>query len=510
MARKWWTLLVVCLAVFMLLLDITVVNVALPKIQEDLHASFSDLQWVVDAYALTLAAMMLTSGSLADRLGRKRIFAIGLLLFTLASVLCGLAQSPVMLNISRGAQGIGGAVLFAVSLALLAQEFHGRERATAFAFWGATTGAAVAVGPLVGGALTDWLGWRSIFFLNVPIGAFAILATVRYVNESRDPGARGIDWAGTVTFTGSLFALVLALIRGNAEGWGSTLIVTLFAVSVVLALGFVFVESRVSNPMFDLGLFRKPAFDGANIVAFVLSASMFSMFLYLTLYIQTILGFSPLEAGVRFLPITIVSFVVAATSGRLTEHVPVRALMGVGLTLIGVGLLLMRGLDASTTWTHLLAGFILCGAGIGMLNPAIATTSIGVVPPQRSGMGSGINNTFRQVGIATGIAALGAIFQSQIRDTVAAAPFVRAHHLPVDALSKAIAGGGAQTVIDNAGRAGRAPATLAVHTAFANALNHILLVGAVLAFAGAVLGAVLVRKRDFVRSGGPEPAPAAA
>ena len=231
---SWWTLGAVCVAVFMLLLDITVVNVALPDIQRSLDASFSDLQWVVDAYSLTLAALLLTAGSLADRLGRRRIFTTGLVLFTLASVGCGLAGSPLVLNLARGVQGIGGAAMFATSLALIASTYHGRARGIALSVWGATIGVAVAIGPLIGGLLTESLGWEWIFFVNVPIGIGAVLVTVRRVGESRDPNARGIDWAGLVTFSGALFLLVFALVRGNAEGWGSPLIVGFLAGAAAL------------------------------------------------------------------------------------------------------------------------------------------------------------------------------------------------------------------------------------------------------------------------------------
>ena len=310
MDRKWWTLIAVCVATFMLLLDITVVNVALPDIQSDLNASFAELQWVVDAYALMLATLMLTAGSLADLLGRRLVFATGLVLFTVASLLCGLASSAVALDLFRGAQGIGGAVMFATALALLAQEFHGSERGTALGIWGATIGGAVAIGPLVGGLLTEGIGWEWIFFVNVPIGIAAIVLTLSKVRESRDPDARGIDWAGAVTWSGALFLFVFALIRANDEGWGSTVIVCCLGGSLGLLLMFFGFELRQERPMLDLSLFRKPSFAGASVVAFALSASMFAMFLYLTLYIQNILGYSALESGQSFKPVTVVSFVV--------------------------------------------------------------------------------------------------------------------------------------------------------------------------------------------------------
>jgi EmrB/QacA subfamily drug resistance transporter len=510
MERKWWTLIVVCVATFMLLLDITIVNVALPKIATDLKASFSDIQWVINAYALTLASMLLTTGSLADLIGRKLVFSIGLGLFSFTSLLCALSPSALFLVLARGGQGIGGAIMFSTSLALLAQEFHGRERGTAFGAWGATTGVSVAVGPLLGGALTQAFGWSSIFFINVPIGVVAVALTLAKVQESRDPEGKRVDWIGTVTFTGALFLFVFAVIHGNDKGWGSTEIVSLLAGSLVLLVAFLISQFVQSNPMFDLALFRKPTFDGAAAVAFAISASMFAMFLYLTLYLQTILGFSPLQTGLRFLPTTGVMFFVSAVSGNLSARVPVRLLLGSGLALVGAGLLLMRGLTASSDWTALLPGFLVAGAGVGLVNPALASTAIGVVPPRRSGMASGINSTFRQVGIATGIAGLGAIFQSAISSKLAhkLAGTQFAGH--AGQIAHAVAAGGSGTVLARVPPAQRAHAAAAIHGAFASALNDILLVGAVVAFAGAVLGLLLVRGGDFVASGVPEPAAAAA
>jgi EmrB/QacA subfamily drug resistance transporter len=505
MDRKWWTLLAVCLATFMLLLDITIVNVALPDIATELDATFSDLQWVIDAYALTLAGLLLTAGSLADLLGRRRVFALGLASFTIASVLCALAPNALVLILARGAQGIGGAAMFATSLALLAQEFRGRERGTAFGIWGATTGAAVAIGPLVGGALTSGLGWPSIFYLNVPIGIATIAITLRWLPESRDEHAGGIDWGGLVTFSAALFLLVFALIRGNEEGWSSPLIVGLFAASALLLALFVAVERRQPRPMFDLSLFRNRTFVGGSIAAFALSASMFAMFLYLTLYLQTILDYSPLETGLRFLPVTLLSFVAAAVSGKLTAQLPARGLLGGGLVLVGIGLLLMRGLDATSDWTALLPGFLIAGVGIGTINPSIANAAIGVVEAQRSGMASGISSTFRQVGIATGIAALGAVFQSQVTHRLTSALAGTPGAARADGLAHAVSAGGAPRAISAAPAAARPRLEQAIHVAFTAALNDILLIAAVVAFAGGVLAFALVRGSDFVAYGAPQP-----
>jgi len=493
MARKWWTLLAVCVATFMLLLDITVVNVALPDIQSSLGASFSSLQWVVDAYSLTLAAFLLTAGSLADRIGRRRVFAVGFAIFTIASFLCGISPNATLLNLARALQGVGGAAMFATSLALIAQEFQGKERGTAIGAWGATIGGAVAVGPLIGGALTEGLGWEWIFFVNVPIGAAAIVLTTTKLANLKAPDPAPLDWPGLATFSLGLFGIILGLIRGNADGWTSAQILGSLIAGGVLLLAFVAIQLRSRNAMLDLTLFRKPAFAGVSLVAFALSASMFSLFLYITLYIQDVLGHSPLSAGVIFLPLTVLSFFVAPVAGKLSSRVPIRALMGVGLTMVGVALLLMHGVELGDSWTTLLAGFLFAGAGVGMVNPAIAQTAIGVVPPQKAGMGSGINNTFRQVGIATGVAALGAIFQTQVTSKLSEL----APNAP-PSFADAVSSGGIHAAVQAAPPGTRAQLTTAADQAFISGFNEIVLVGAIVALVGAVAGFALVRSRDFV------------
>jgi EmrB/QacA subfamily drug resistance transporter len=502
MERKWWTLIAVSVATFMLLLDITVVNVALPSIREDLGASFTDLQWVVDAYALTLAALVLTAGSLADRLGRRRLFAVGLAIFSLASLLCALAPDPTFLNLARALQGVGGAVMFAVSLALVAQEFPaGRERGTAMGIYGATIGVAVAIGPLVGGALTDSLGWESVFYLNVPVGVAAIAVTYLKLRESRDPGATRVDWAGVATFSGALFMLVLALVRGNDEGWGSTLIVSLFSGAGALLAAFIAIERRVAEPMLPLGLFKLPSFTGVQLAAFAISGSAFALFLYLTLYLQSYLGYSPFEAGLRYLPITVASFIAAPIAGALLSRVPARVMLSVGLGLAGVGLLLMSGIEAGSEWTTLLGGFLVLGAGTGLLNPVIADVAVSVVPKEKSGMAAGINDTFRQVGVAVGIAVWGAIFVGSGADKVSAlvagtpaADGDRPRQLVEAAssgnLDQALAGvpPQAQPAVSDAARQG-----------FLTGLNDVLTLGALLCFGGAVVALWLIREREIER-----------
>ncbi len=512
--RKWWTLVAVCTATFMLLLDITVVNVALPDIQRSLHSSFSDLQWVVDAYSLTLAAFLLTAGVLGDMFGRRAIFAIGLVIFSASSLVCGLASSSTMLNFSRAVQGVGGAVMFATSVALIASAFHGKERGTAFGIYGAVLGGAVAIGPLVGGALTSSVGWRWIFFVNVPVGVVAVVITLAKVAESREGNTRRIDWIGFASLSGALFMLVLALVRGNYDGWLSPLILGLFVGSGALLVVFLLAEWRLRDPMLDLTLFRRPAMCGVSVVAFTLAASIFALFLYITLYIQDDLGYSPLAAGIRFLPITMMAFVVAPVAGKLTVRLQSRYLLGTGLLLVTGGLLLLGTTSPTSGWTQLLAGFLVTGAGIGMVNPVLASASVSVVPYQRSGMASGANSTFRQIGIATGIAALGAVFASEIQSkTLAVLHTSAAGQLVVQKggtkLGLALQAGGVREALTSIPLPAARHALLnAYRIGFSSTFNELMIIGAVVSFIGAILGFVLVRQKDFVPSAQPGAPPA--
>ncbi len=502
MARKWWTLIAVSVATFMLLLDITVVNTALPSIQRDLSASFTDLQWVIDAYTLALAAVVLSAGTLADRVGRRAVFASGLAIFSAASLAAGLAPDAIFLNIARAVQGIGAAAMFAVSLALVAQEFPaGRERGTAMGVYGATIGVAVAVGPLVGGAITSAFGWRWVFFLNVPIGLAAIAVTFAKLRESRNPNATRVDWLGLSTFSTGLLLLVLALLRGNDDGWGSATIVGLLASAAMVLGAFVAIERRVEQPMLPLGLFRRRAFTGVQLAAFAVSASLFALFLYLTLYLQNYLGYSPLQAGLRYLPITLAPFFVAPVAVALMARVPARVVMSVGLAGVGAGLLLMTGLSVDSSWTVLLPGFVVAGIGVGLLNPVIADVAVSVVSSDRSGMAAGINDTFRQVGIAVGVAAWGAVFLGQGAAKISA----------LAAGTPAAVGDHPRQLLEAAsdGRLGAAVAGLphvtrdlvegATRAGFLSGLNTILLIGAIVAFAGAALALWLVREREIER-----------
>jgi EmrB/QacA subfamily drug resistance transporter len=499
MARKWWTLITVSIATFMLLLDVTIVNVALPSIQDDLGSSLTDLQWVVDSYVLALAALTLTAGSLADRLGRKLVFTAGVAAFTAASLLAGFASDTLTLDLARGLQGIGGAAMFGTVLALIAQEFAPSERKTALGIWGAVVGVGVAVGPLVGGVLVDSLGWESIFFVNVPVGALTIGLAIAKLREARDPSPGRLDWAGFVTFSSALFLLVFAVLRGNGEGWSSAEIVGSLAAGVALAAAFAAIELRSQSPMLDVRLFRVPAFTGAALAAFAVAASAFSMLLFIVLYLQNALGYSPLQAGLRLLPITAMAFVFSPLAARLSERVPLRALIGGGLALAGTGLLVAGGLDIDSEWTALLAGLFLIGAGVGVVNPSVAEAAISVVPPARAATGAAINNTFRQVGIAVGIAALGAVFQARIESKfgqlLANGPATL--HGQANELASAVSSGNAKTAIAAAPPGARGFLGDAAQQAFVSGLNEIFVIAGVTALVGAALSLVLIRARDL-------------
>jgi EmrB/QacA subfamily drug resistance transporter len=405
-----WTLAVVCVATAMLMLDIAVVNTALSDIADDLHTGLHGLQWVVDAYTLALASVVLTAGAMADRFGRRRFFTYGLLLFTGASLLCAAAGDIAFLNAARAVQGIGGAILFAVARALLANAFpDAKQRAGALAAYGATIGAAFAVGPLVGGALTSGLGWRWIFLVNLPLGLLCLVITRRFVTESKDAHARRVDVPGLLTLTGGLFLLILALLRGNEDGWGSAAILAELGGAGVLLAAFVAIEARVAEPMLPLGLFRNGRFTGAQVGAFAISASFFAVFFYTTLYLQQVLGLSAIEAGLVYLPGTAIMFFVAGATSALGERVSGRVMVSVGLALVAIGMALLTLAEVGSSWTIALPGSIVALIGTGLFNPSISAFALGSVPERQSGLAAGVNDTFRQAGIAVGVAALGAL-----------------------------------------------------------------------------------------------------
>ncbi len=487
--RKRWTLLAVLGGTFMLLLDLTIVQVALPSIQRDLEVNFTEFRWIIDAYALSLATLILTFGSLADRFGRKRMFASGVAVFTLASLLCGLATSGLYLSVARALQGVGGAAMFATSLALIAQEFGGQERRTAIALWSATVGAAVAVGPLLGGILTDTLGWEWVFFVNLPIGVAVLAITLLRTVNVRDPHAEHSDVLGLVTFSSALFLFVFGLLRGNELGWSSPTVVGCFVGAFVVAVAFVVIEARQRRPMLDLSLFHKPAFVGVSLATFAIGAGIFGLMPYITVYLQGVLEYTPLQGGIRILPFMIPTFIVPLLTPRFQGRTPPGLMLGSGLLLVMAGVLLMWGIETDSGWTTLLAGMIVAGVGVGVANPAIVHVALGVVPPQRSGMAGGFSNTCRIGGFATGVAALGALLQGQassrLNELVVAPP---------DGLADAIAAGGSR-----AAQAFDSDAAImeAARTAYVSGLNAALLAGAVLLLAGGVVALLMVRASDL-------------
>jgi EmrB/QacA subfamily drug resistance transporter len=482
--RRRWTLVAVCATTFMLLLDISIVVVALPSIQRRFGSGLSGLQWTMDAYALTLAVLILTFGALADRYGRRLIFIFGVVVFTAASALCGAAWSIAVLDVSRAVQGVGGAALFATALALIGHEYRGPERFGAIAIWGATVGAAVASGPLVGGILTDTAGWRWVFFVNIPIGIFALFVAVTRMSESSDPDARHTDVFGLVTFSGSLFMIVLGILRGNAEGWSSPLILGLLIGGAALLGAFVVIEMRQERPMLDITLFGQRAFTGVSIATFCIAAGMFALFPYLSIYLQDILGYSPLGAGLRFLPMTAFIFFVPLLVRRYAAGVSMRTHIGLGFALIAAGLGLMRLLVSSTSsWTALLPGLIVAGIGIGIANPAIAAAALRVVDPARTGMASGISNTFRIGGVAFGIALLGALLENRVSSSLTS---TLGH--PGHGLANAVSAAGSSPF------QGKPALAHAADVAFVDGLEALLLLGVVLLATGAVVGYTFLRE----------------
>jgi EmrB/QacA subfamily drug resistance transporter len=492
--RGRWTLVAVCATTFMLLVDITIVNVALPSVQRQLHASLTGLQWVVDAYAVSLAALILTAGALADRYGRRLVFAAGIVLFTLASFLCGIAWNVAALDVARAMQGIGGAALFATALALIGAEYQGPARMNAIAIWGSTVGFAVAAGPLLGGIITDSLSWRWIFFVNIPVGAFALALALRSVRESRDTDARRADVGGLISFSAALFLIVFGLLRGNDAGWGSPQILGALLGGCALLAGFIAIERLQERPMLDVSLFRRPAFLGVQVATFCLGAGMFALFPFLSIYLQDIDGYSPLGAGLRFLPITAFIFVVPLVTRKYAARVQLWLLLGGSLSIVAAGLALLETVSVGSSWTVLLAGFVVCGIGIGLVNPTIAGAALKVVDPSRTGMASGISNTCRLGGLAVGVAALGVLLQHRIGIHLAAAGY---HG---KAASAAVASSGLRA-------AGADPRLAhAANLAFVSGLHLIVLTGCLVVLVGA--GASLLVRSRRVEAPDPVTAPA--
>lgn len=522
-SRKWWALAAVCFGLFMALLDVTIVNVALPTIQKSLNADFSQLQWVIDAYALTFAVVLVTSSRLGDILGRKKVFIIGMAVFSLGSLLCALSgdftfggTSHVMtLNISRAIQGLGGSAMMPLSLSIISTEFHGRERGAAFGVWGGVSGLATALGPLVGGFLVEKVNWQSIFYINVPIGIIGIALSLWAIHEFKEERAsRFIDIYGLVTLSVSMFCLILALMQGNDKGWNSSYIMTLFIIAAVFLLIFIVGELKIKNPMIDPRLFKIPSFTGSAIAAFCLSAGLYSLFFYLTLYLQNFLGFNSLQAGLRTLPMSALVLIGAPLVGKFTDKIGPKWFIVIALSLLSISVFLMTRIspsDKPADWIVLLPSFIIAGIANGMANPPISTLAMGTVHPAKIGMASGVSNVSRQIGTAFGIAFLGAMLSNRynvyVHDKITA---LQVQGLPAAAKHSIITGiQQAGTIAGSLGLSGdpsqnpyaRSPIFPTIQqiarTSFVDSTIDILKIAGCILAAGAILTLVLIRNKDM-------------
>jgi len=431
--KKWWTLAAVAFGLFMIMLDNTIVNVALPSIQRSLHMSISSLEWIVTAYALTFAALLITGGKLGDLYGRKRMFIAGLVVFTLASLACGLAPNAGFLIGARAVQGVGAALMNPATLSIITATFPPKERGQAIGIWAGVSALALAIGPLIGGLIVDNINWHWIFYVNVPVGVVGIIVSRWVIAESRDTShEQSIDLPGLVTSGGSLLALSYALIEGNKHGWGSPEIIGLFVGAAVLLAVFIWLELRQRLPMLDLGLFKIGSFAGANIVAMLVSLGMFGVFFFISLYVQNVLGYSPTKAGAIFLPMTILIILIAPIAGKLSDRVGSRWLMGAGMAILGVSLLLYQRIGLHTGFWSLLPQLVLGGVGMALTMSPMTSAAMGSVPVDKAGVGSGVLNSFRQVGGSLGIALMGAILLTYQHPTtskvVAAQQFVNGLH----------------------------------------------------------------------------------
>ncbi len=481
--RRWWTLGAMCFALFMIMLDNTVVNVALPSIQRDLGVSTANLEWTVNAYTLTFAVLLVTGGRLGDIFGRRRWFLIGVAVFGASSLFIAFSQTASWLVIGRAAQGVGAAFMMPATLSIITNAFPPNERGKAIGTWAGVSALALAIGPVVGGFLVEHVSWQSIFLINVPIAVVAVVVTLWATHESRDETAeRSVDVAGVAALTIGLGSLVLGLVEGNAWGWTSPGIVALFVAAIGGLAGFVVIERRVRAPMLDFDYFRSRSFLGANIVAFIVSFAMLAMFFFIALYMQNVRGYSPLEAGVRFLPSTVVIIFMGPIAGRLADKVGPRPLMSLGLAVVSVSLFLQSFLAADTNYAYLAVGFALMGMGMGLVMSPMSTAAMNSVDQTKAGAASGVLSMSRMVGGTFGVAVMGALIstlgRSRLQDLLPAAGGEQ-----IDKLVDALASGGA-------GIPGGAGA--AVQTAFLDAVNTSLKIASVLALIGAVVAWLLI------------------
>ena len=488
--RRWWTLAAMCFALFMIMLDNTVVNVALPSIQSDLGASISGLEWTVNAYTLSFAVLLVTGGRLGDIFGRRRMFLFGVVVFGASSALIALAQSEAWLVSFRALQGVGAAFMMPATLSIISNAFPPHERGKAIGTWAGVSALALAIGPVVGGFLVENVSWQSIFLLNLPVAAIAVVVTLFATHESRDETAPpSIDYAGVTALTAGLAALVLALVEGNAWGWGSGRILALFAVAIVGLTAFAIIEARVANPMVDFKFFKSRSFAGANIVAFIVSFAMLATFFFFALYLQNVRGYSPLQAGVRFLPMTVVIIFAGPIAGRLSDRIGPRPLMTIGLLLNAVSLFWQGHLQVDTPYTQLLGAFVLMGLGMGLIMSPMSTAAMNSVDPTKAGVASGVLSMSRMVGGTFGVAAMGALItglgRHKLDETLP--------QLPADARQKLADGLGAGAT------GGTGSVHDAVQGAFLYALNDGLRIAAVVAALGAVVAWVLIEAGVPVR-----------
>jgi EmrB/QacA subfamily drug resistance transporter len=505
--NKLITLLVTCFGLFMVLLDASIVNVALPTIQADLHANLSDLQWVVDAYTLPLAALLLTAGTLGDRFGRKRLFLAGLVLFVLGSLLCGLAPTLDWLLFGRVVQGVGAAALLPGSLSVLVAAFpEPRERAQAIGLWAGVSGVALAAGPLVGGVLIQISSWPAIFFVNLPIGVVALVLGLPLLSESRNPKAQGIDLPGQVLVTGALVCLILALIESSSYGWTSPLILGLFSGAAVLLAAFILVESQVREPMLPLGLFRNRMFSVANVAGLLLFFAMLGTFFFVTQFFQAVQGYSPLEAGLRTLPTTMGIFLIAPLAGMLTARLGPRLPIVLGALLAGGALLLVTRIEPDSSYATLWWDFGLVGIGFGLMITPQTAAVLSATPPTRVGLGSSVNNTSRQVGASLGVAVLGSVVLQQFSSNIAFQLTQRGVPASIGAaIASKIGSFGAQaSQISLPGRLLLPPTALhqAINQAFVDALHvSFLIAGISLLVAAVLVGFLLWQKQPATKTG---------
>ncbi|MFI6344274.1 MFS transporter [Streptomyces sp. NPDC050560] len=502
--RKWMPLLAVCLGTFMLLIDVTIVSVALPQMTDSLDTSFSAMQWVVDVYVLVLAALLMAIGSLSDLVGARRVYLIGLVVFALASLTCGLATTSAMLIAARGVQGLGAAAMFATNSALLADNYRGRDRGIAFGMWGAVNGAAAAAGPILGGLLTEHLDWRWIFYVNLPVAAVALYIGARHLATSARRADRRVDLPGTVGFTLVATLLIFALIRAGEEGWGAGSTLALFGGAAVALVAFVLVERGRRDPMLDLGLIRTPSFATLMFGAVVFSAAAFANLVYVSVWAQSVLHFSPVKAGLILMPFSGMSFVAAGLGGRFLANMPPQYPIGGGLVLIGGGSFLEMFLTGTSGWTAMLAGFLVAGFGVGIASPILASAALAAAPPDRAGMAGGAANTFRQLGFALGIPAVGTVLSGAVASKLTGSGLFG----DGDAKADLVTGGQADTLLAAVPEGTRDAARRTVEDAYASGLDQVFLVGGVAAVVAGLLVLLLVRP-SARREEAPAPRPAA-